>query len=151
MWAVLWVQRLYVRLRLFEPPPGVGERLVTVVRRTMAEQRGPRVELLWFQDCPNHQAARAMLGDLLSELAPGTTVEDVDASDSAVAEQNRFPGSPTIRIDGRDVDPSFRDPGDYTPRCRLYYTAEGLRGVPERAWVVSALRASLERRGHAVR
>lgn len=55
----------------------------------------------------------------------------------------RLPGSPTIRIDGRDVDPSYRDPVDYTPRCRLYRTSGGLRGLPERAWVGAALRASL--------
>ena len=91
-----------------------------------------------------------MLGDLLTELALGTTIEEIDATDPDVAERNRFPGSPTVRVDGRDVDPSFQDPGDYTPRCRLYWTAEGLRGVPERAWVESALQASLERRRHAV-
>jgi hypothetical protein len=91
-----------------------------------------------------------MLGDLLTELAPGTTVEDTDATDPAVAEGHRFPGSPTIRVDGQDADPTFRDPGDYTPRCRLYWTAEGLQGVPERGWVESALRASLERRVRAM-
>ncbi len=116
-----------------------------------AEPPGPRVQLLWFQDCPNHRAARALLGDLLSGLAPGTTVEEIDATDPAVAERHRFPGSPTVRVDGRDVDPSYEDPGDYTPRCRLYRTAEGLRGLPERVWVESALRASLERRRRAVR
>jgi len=38
-----------------------------------------------------------------------------------VAEQLRFPGSPTIRVDGRDVQPGFEDPADYTSRCRLYW------------------------------
>lgn len=114
------------------------------MRHAIAETPGPRVELLWFQDCPNHPAARALLGELLAELAPETTVDDIDATDPAVAQRNRFPGSPTIRVDGRDVDPSFQDPGDYAPRCRLYWTAEGLRGLPERAWVEAALRASLE-------
>lgn len=52
----------------------------------------------------------------------------------------RFPGSPTIRIDGRDVDPTYVDPGDYTPRCRLYRTSEGLRGLPECRWIEDALR-----------
>lgn len=40
----------------------------------------------------------------------------------------RFPGSPTIRINGRDVDPGYVDSGDYTPRCRLYRTSDGLPG-----------------------
>lgn len=110
----------------------------------MTDADVPRVELLWFQDCPNHPAARAMLRKLLDELAPGTEIHEIDATDLTVAEEHRFPGSPTIRIDGRDIDPSFQDPGDYAPRCRLYRTGAGLRGSPERAWIESALWASLE-------
>jgi hypothetical protein len=102
--------------------------------------------LLWFQDCPNHPAARVMLDELLGALAPGTAVADIDATEPAVAQRHRFPGSPTIRVEGRDVDPSYQDPGDYTPRCRLYRTADGLRGLPDRAWVETALRASLHSR-----
>lgn len=110
----------------------------------MTDAAGPRVELLWFQDCPNHPAVAAMLRELLDELAPGTEIREIDATDPTVAERHRFPGSPTIRIDGRDIDPAYRDPGDYTPRCRLYRTGAGLRGLPERAWIESALRAGPE-------
>jgi hypothetical protein len=98
-----------------------------------------RVELLWFSDCPNHPVARQMLADAIQRLAPGTKIEEVDASDPEVAAAHRFPGSPTIRVDGRDVDPNFVDPGDYTPRCRLFRTADGLRGVPPREWIEDAL------------
>lgn len=121
---------------------------VDVVPHETAGPRGPRVMLLWFQDCPNHDAARVMLRELLTELAPGTTIEDIDATEPTVAERHRFPGSPTIRVDGHDVDLSYQDPGDYTPRCRLYWTADGLRGVPERAWIEAAIRASLDRPEH---
>jgi hypothetical protein len=115
------------------------------VERDRSDAREPRVELPWFDDCPNHATARSMLREVLDELAPGTGIEDVDATDPTVAARRRFPGSPTIRIDGQDVDPSFRYPGDYAPRCRLYRTAVRLRGVPERGWIVSAVRASLAR------
>ena len=101
----------------------------------------PVVELLWFRDCPHHAAARLLLLAVIDEVAPGTRVEIIDASDPAVAGALRFPGSPTIRIDGRDVDPGYVDPGDYSPRCRLYRTAAGLRGLPERRWIAHALRA----------
>ena len=100
-----------------------------------------RVELLWFSDCPNHPAARMMLEQVIAELAPGTPIREVDATDPVVAARLRFPGSPTIRVDGRDVDPSYVDPGDYTPRCRLFRTSAGLRGLPERKWIESALRS----------
>jgi hypothetical protein len=100
------------------------------------------VELIWFQDCANHPAARLMLEEVIAQVAPSTPIRDVDASDPAVAEQVRFPGSPTIRVDGRDVDPTYIDPADYTPRCRLYRTTAGLRGLPERTWIVDALTAA---------
>ena len=100
------------------------------------------VELLWFQDCANHPAVRLMLEEVIAQVAPGTPIKDVDATDPAVAERVRFPGSPTIRVDGRDVDPTYTDPADYTPRCRLYRTSAGLRGLPERKWIVDALTAA---------
>lgn len=98
------------------------------------------VELLWFADCANHETARSLLQEVIARVAPDTPIHDVDATDPAVAERVRFPGSPTIRVDGRDVDPAFVDPGDYTPRCRLYRTEAGLRGLPERTWIEDALR-----------
>lgn len=97
------------------------------------------IELLWFGGCPNHVAARDLLRAVLAETAPGTAIRDTDASDPAVAERLRFPGSPTIRVNGVDVDPAFRDPGDYTPRCRVFHTPQGLRGVPDRSWIEAAV------------
>lgn len=98
------------------------------------------VELLWFSECPNHPDARRLLAEVIGEMAPGTPITDIDASDPVVAAHLRFPGSPTIRIDGHDVEPGYTDPRDYTPRCRLYRTASGLVGLPERSWIEEALR-----------
>jgi hypothetical protein len=100
----------------------------------------PTVDLLWFSDCPNYPAARAMLEEVIAEVAPGTPIRDIDATDPSTAASVRFPGSPTIRVNGRDIDPGHVDPGDYTPRCRLYRTSDGLRGLPERGWIEAALR-----------
>lgn len=98
------------------------------------------VELLWFSDCPNYADARRMLAEVIADVAAGTPITEIDATDPALAAQLRFPGSPTIRIDGRDVEPGYADPGNHTPRCRLYRTASGLRGLPERSWIEVALR-----------
>ena len=98
----------------------------------------PKVDLLWFSDCPNHPVARALLEEVIAQVAPGTEIHDVDAGDPATAQRLRFPGSPTIRVNGLDVDPTYVDPGDYTPRCRLYRTSAGIRGIPERRWIEDA-------------
>lgn len=97
------------------------------------------IEFLWFAGCANHVAARRLLDEVVADLAPGVTVRDIDASEPLVATRLRFAGSPTIRVDGIDVDPSFIDPGEYTPRCRLYRTDAGLAGVSERRWIEAAL------------
>ncbi|HEY4751715.1 MAG TPA: hypothetical protein VIH37_00415 [Candidatus Limnocylindrales bacterium] len=101
-----------------------------------------KVELLWFAGCPNHLEARELLEDVITDVAPGTPIEEIEASDAAVAAAFKFPGSPTIRVDGRDVDPGYQDPGDYTPRCRLFRTPDGMRGLPPRAWIEDALRSA---------
>lgn len=98
-----------------------------------------RIEFLWFQDCPNHEQARMLLRKVLNEKKVETPIEDIDATDPVAAEKLRFPGSPTIRINGHDVEPGYKDPGDYTPRCRLYLTNSGFTGIPERRWIEDAL------------
>jgi hypothetical protein len=55
-----------------------------------------------------------MLEEVIAEVAPGTPIHDVDATDPIAAERLRFPGSPTIRVDGRDIDPTYSEPSDYT-------------------------------------
>lgn len=106
------------------------------------------IEFLWFDDCPNHHDARALLHEVLSEMLAErgieASIEDINVTDIETGERVKFPGSPTIRIDGVDIEPDYVDDGDYTPRCRLYRTTDGLRGVPERAWIEWAIESTLD-------
>lgn len=101
-----------------------------------------RVELLWFQDCPNHAAAEAMLREVMAEQGVAVPIERIEVPHEATGNAVCFPGSPTIRVGGLDVEPGWEPCEDCTPRCRLYLNGTGLRGLPEREWVVEALRAS---------
>ncbi len=98
-----------------------------------------QIEFLWFDDCPNHDDARALLDAVLEERGIDVPVESVNVPDLTTGERVLFPGSPTIRVNGVDVDPGYVDEGEYTPRCRVYATREGLRGVPERQWIEAAI------------
>lgn len=103
------------------------------------------VELLWFEDCPNHVATDALIREVLHELGLRAPVHRIEVPDEPTGNRVRFPGSPTVRVNGRDIEPGF-DPNicvDCAPRCRLYLTSEGLRGAPERAWIHSALTAAI--------
>lgn len=102
------------------------------------------IQFQYFDDCPNHDDARAMLDEVLSSRRVEVDVDVVNAGDDpALAERIRFGGSPTIRIDGDDIEPGFVDGGDYTLRCRVYPTSEGLRGMPERGWIEAAVDRAL--------
>ena len=97
------------------------------------------IQILWFEGCPNHQAAREIVEDVLRTRGIAARVESIRIDDDAEARASHFPGSPTIRVGGDDIEPRFEDPGDYSLSCRVYLTTDGLRGIPERRWFEDAL------------
>jgi hypothetical protein len=62
----------------------------------------------------------------------------VPNAEAAVAQ--RFLGSPTIRIDGRDVEPGADERFGYAISCRMYRTSVGLAGQPNEQWLRDALK-----------
>jgi hypothetical protein len=102
---------------------------------------GPeRIELLYWDGCPSHPEALELLHEVLAAEGVGTEVELHEVHSQEEAEALRFPGSPTIRIDGRDVDP---DGADRRPalNCRIYRLEDGrVSPVPSRKQLEEALR-----------
>jgi hypothetical protein len=62
-----------------------------------------RIELLYFDGCPNHEALLPRLRELLAGEAAKIDLRKV--TDDEAAQRERFLGSPTIRVNGRDVEP----------------------------------------------
>jgi hypothetical protein len=56
------------------------------------------------------------------------------------ARRSRFLGSPTVRVDGRDIEPGADRRTDYGLKCRLYRTPDGIVGVPPDTVIVDALK-----------
>ena len=98
------------------------------------------IELLYFDGCPNHEAFVPHLRELLDQAGIQATIELRRIETVDDAERGRFLGSPTVRIDGRDVDPGAVGREDYGMKCRLYATEDGLRGTPPDEWILTALR-----------
>jgi len=98
-----------------------------------------KVEVLYFDGCPNHEALLPHLRELLELSGTATSIELVRVEDAEAAERERFLGSPTVRVDGEDVEPGAAERSDFGLKCRLFATAEGLRGLPADAWVLAAL------------
>ena len=94
---------------------------------------GPKVELLWWSGCPSWERAIAELREEMAAagLDPDSLVSREVASDDA-AEREGFIGSPTIRVDGRDVQPTGDEPAGL--RCRIYRLRDGRYSpLPDRA------------------
>jgi hypothetical protein len=98
-----------------------------------------KVEVLYFDGCSNHEALLPHLRELLSSSRASTDIELVRVEDADVAERERFLGSPTLRIDGEDVEPGAEERTDFGLKCRLFVTPDGLRGLPADEWVFAAL------------
>ena len=70
-------------------------------------------------------------------------VRPIWITDQAAAERARFPGSPTVRVAGRDVEPGAELSDEYTLECRLYRHEFRLVGYPQVRWVREALVAAV--------
>jgi hypothetical protein len=105
---------------------GVGKRL--------------QVEFLYDPDCTTHEEALARLREVMKEQHSSQyiVVEAVTSLDQV--ERRRFLGSPTIRINGVDIDPSSEHRKDYALTCRAYVKADGhISPLPPRELIREAL------------
>jgi hypothetical protein len=100
-----------------------------------------RVELLFWEGCPSYAKAHAELRALMIDagLDPeGVVLHEIETE--ADAESQQFVGSPTVRIDGVDVQPLPGEPTGLT--CRVYRRRDGrVSPTPDPADVRDALRA----------
>jgi arsenate reductase (thioredoxin) len=104
------------------------------------------ITFLQFGDCPHALPALEKLRALLKRESVLAEVEVIDIQDERQAHSTGFLGSPSIQINGYDIEPERR--GD-TPciGCRIYDTPDGPGGVPEESLIMDAIqRASLPRR-----
>jgi hypothetical protein len=99
-----------------------------------------KVEVLYFGGCPFYITAEKTLREVLGELGLDAEVETVAVETDEEAGRFRFPGSPTIRIDGDDLFPSSgAEREDWRLGCRIYATPEGFKGSPTPAMIEEAL------------
>jgi hypothetical protein len=101
--------------------------------------RRPRVEILYFEGCPNHEPARALVERLASNLGIEPQIELLEVADPDAAVALRFLGSPTVRVDGVDVEPGAEERRDFALSCRIYRSERGVAGQPDERWVREAL------------
>jgi len=98
------------------------------------------IELLYWHGCPSHPEAKALLEQVLTKLGRDDQIVMTEVKSDEEAERLRFPGSPTIHVDGSDVDLEGAS-GRPSLTCRIYYLPDGrVSPVPSREQLEAALR-----------
>jgi len=87
----------------------------------------PTIELLFFDGCPSWQHAWKDLGDVLATSRIDASVRLRNIDDLPEDQRHGFAGSPTLRIDGRDLE-GYDGPPVHA--CRRYVRNQG-RGWPD--------------------
>ena len=82
-----------------------------------------KIEFLFWEDCPSYPQAWERVQKVLSELDVSAEIEKIEVISEEDTERLRFPGSPTIRVNGQDVAGSAEPP--YRLTCRLYFLEDG--------------------------
>ena len=88
-----------------------------------------KVEILYVSECPSHPAAVNLVKDVLAAQGIATDIHEVLVRDEGMAGQLKFLGSPTIRINGRDVVGEAPTTKNFVLCCRLYAGSKQI-GLP---------------------
>jgi hypothetical protein len=101
------------------------------------------VEVMYFDGCPNVELAldRVRAGIASARMDGNVDIALTRIADDVQAARKRFLGSPTIQVDGRDVEPEAAMRDDYGLQCRVYWNDGRLEGAPPSEWVAAALAA----------
>lgn len=100
---------------------------------------GRLIELLTFEGCPHAEPALELVRRVIAESNVDATVRRVDVPDAEAAAAQRFLGSPTIRVDGCDIEPGVAEREHYVLSCRIYLTDSGFTSEPDEQWLREAL------------
>ena len=97
-----------------------------------------KIQVLYFEGCPTYETATKTLRAVLADEGMEAEVQLVAVNSDDEAGRLRFPGSPTIRVDGEDLFP-VAEREDWRLGCRVYATPQGLRGSPTAEMLREAL------------
>jgi hypothetical protein len=98
------------------------------------------IEILYFDGCPNHGPTLQRVQELLREESMSAEISQILVCDPELAREIGFLGSPSVRVNGLDVEPAARAAHEYGMMCRTYVSGAGREGLPSRELIRQALR-----------
>ena len=95
-----------------------------------------KIEILYFDGCPNRAPTVDLARDVITELGLDVEIQEVAIRNESDAERMRFIGSPSVRVDGADIEPGADAKGQFGLGCRMY----GSSGIPPVTLMLDAIR-----------
>ncbi len=105
--------------------------------------QNPTIELFYFDGCPSHERLLPIVVRLADQTGAALLLRCVETPEAA--ETERFLGSPTVRVNGVDVDPTASERTDFGLKCRIYRSNEGQSPLPPERWMHAALKRGTDR------
>jgi hypothetical protein len=102
-----------------------------------------KVEVLYVAGCPSHPAAVKLVRDILAAEGVDAKIHEVLVRNEGMASEFKFAGSPTIRINGRDVAGELHEGQSFALSCRLYAGSKQV-GLPAAEVVHRAVLRALQ-------
>jgi hypothetical protein len=97
-----------------------------------------KIRVLYFDGCPSYEQAVATIREVVAEQKLDADIELIQVSSQEQAAAQRFLGSPTVQVNGVDVEGLAGWRGKPDLNCRLYNEAGALRGWPSRELIRAA-------------
>ena len=97
-----------------------------------------QIDILYFEGCPHHIPTVERVKQIVAEMGLTIPVTEVQITTPEEAQQRRFLGSPTVLVDGVDIDPDAQQRASDGLSCRVY---PGVAGLPPDEMIRAALQA----------
>ncbi len=97
------------------------------------------IEILFFAGCRNFGPAVELAERVVADLGVDAHIQQVEVDSADEAQRLRFLGSPSIHVNGQDIEPDAGGRTDFAVSCRLY----GDSGIPASDLLESAVRAAV--------
>ena len=101
-----------------------------------------KIDVLTFEGCPTGEATLALVARAVADEGVSAVVNRVEVNDEETARALRFLGSPSVQVNGRDIEKTRRADPNYGLTCRIYQTPDGASGMPPAEMVRAALRSA---------
>ena len=103
-----------------------------------------KIELLCIDECPNVDKTEIAILKVLSSLDIAASVRKIVIRTPQEAAQYRFLGSPSIQINGTDIEPSRRNDSPVLG-CRIYRENQHASGTPSEELIRAAVQEAAAR------